>query len=81
VSAGVIVVGTMWPYDYMARSIPPRPDGPGEHAADRELLSLAHVISVPDFFSADECRRAMNLIGDRGSRSRYPLLLHNCPRS
>ncbi|WP_433385473.1 protein kinase domain-containing protein [Actinoplanes sp. CA-142083] len=57
-SAGTVLLGTMWPDEYVARSALPSAGRPDRYAIDRELLGLARVITVPDRFSAEEQRNA-----------------------
>ncbi|MGW5051557.1 tetratricopeptide repeat protein [Actinokineospora sp. NPDC004072] len=58
VRAGVVVVGTLWPDEYAARTAL-RSDGMEDpHARDRELLDMARVIDVADAFTAVENQNA-----------------------
>ncbi|MFI7602001.1 tetratricopeptide repeat protein [Actinoplanes sp. NPDC049681] len=71
VTAGLVVVCTLWPDEYAGRSAPRVPGRPDPYAGDRELLGLARVVDVPDTFSAAERRRAEELAAD--SRIRVAL--------
>lgn len=56
-TAGMIVVGTLWPhYYFMCKRLPA--DGGDVHAEDRLLLDFAEVIRVPDAFTENERQRA-----------------------
>ncbi len=66
--AGVVLVGTLWPDEYGARTAPRLPGRPDLHSNDRELLGLAQVIDVPEAFSLAERRRAEALASDRRIR-------------
>jgi hypothetical protein len=63
-AAGAIAVGTLWPDEYNCRIAPRRPGQPDPYAEQRELLGLAHVIDVPEAFTAAERRRAERLAAD-----------------
>ena len=66
--AGTVLVATVWPHEYTSRIGAGVPGQPERHANDRQLLGLAHVIDVPDDFSAAERRRAEALCTDRRIR-------------
>ncbi|MFC3736014.1 hypothetical protein [Paractinoplanes deccanensis] len=57
-AAGAIAVGTLWPEEYNCRAAPRNPGQPDVYADERTLLALAHVIDVPEAFSAAERGRA-----------------------
>lgn len=62
--AGAIVIGTLWPDEYLVKSAP-RPSGfpppPDLYRTERELLAQAHVIDVDSAFSETERARALEL--------------------
>ncbi|GAA2624160.1 hypothetical protein GCM10010436_31130 [Paractinoplanes durhamensis] len=62
-AAGAIAVGTLWPDDYNCRVAPRNPGQSDVYAEQRDLLGLAHVIDVPEAFSAAERGRAEELAG------------------
>jgi predicted negative regulator of RcsB-dependent stress response len=61
ITAGTVVVATLWPDEYSMRTIRPLAGQPDPYANDRELLHLAHVIRVPDTLSPAERRRGETL--------------------
>jgi hypothetical protein len=63
-----VLVGTLWPNEYATRTTLPLPGQPDQQADNRSLLGIAHVIDVPDAFSAAERRRAEALASDRRIR-------------
>jgi hypothetical protein len=63
VRAGTIVVGTLWPDEYVERKTLRRTDGNDIHSDDRMLLDFAEVISVPDTLTEEERQRATELAG------------------
>jgi tetratricopeptide (TPR) repeat protein len=63
-TAGVVVVATLWPDEYNTRTVPRIPGQPDPCANDRELLGLARMVSVPEVLSRDERRRAETLATD-----------------
>ncbi|WP_157437877.1 hypothetical protein [Actinoplanes subtropicus] len=63
-TAGVVVVATLWPDEYNTRTAPRIPGQPDPCANDRELLRLARMVSVPEVLSRDERRRAETLAAD-----------------
>jgi tetratricopeptide (TPR) repeat protein len=67
--AGAIVIGTLWPDEYLSRVMPAER---GEKNPDRELLRMADVIDVAGALSGDEQRRATAL-GAEDSRIRTAL--------
>lgn len=69
ITAGVVLVATLWPNEYATRIIKPAPGEPDPHADDRQILNLAHVMCVPDTFTASERGRAEALaVRDRRIR-------------
>ncbi|MBP2329344.1 thioredoxin-like negative regulator of GroEL [Kibdelosporangium banguiense] len=68
IGAGVEMVATLWPGEYAIRTAPPAVGQPDPHANDRELLGLAELVAVPEEFSAEERRRAEQLVADRRIR-------------
>jgi hypothetical protein len=64
ITARVLLAATLWPHEYGARTVPRLPGQPDAYSNDRELLGFAHVIDVPDGFSAAERRRAEVLATD-----------------
>jgi hypothetical protein len=68
ITAGVVVVATMWPEEHRTRIMSRAPGEPDPYANDRDLLGLAHIIGVPDTFSVAERRRAETLATDRRVR-------------
>lgn len=68
VTAGLVLVGTLWPHEYTTRIAPPHQGAPDPHSNDRQLLDLAQVLHVPGEFSAAERRRAEALSSDRRIR-------------
>jgi hypothetical protein len=56
-AAGGMLVATLWPNEYHA-PVQQAPDPP-----DRDLLGLAHIITVPDQFSVNERAHAQTLTG------------------
>ena len=69
--AGAIVIGTLWPGEYLA-SVAPRQNHDDPHQDDRELLRMAQVVDVADALTGAERRRAVAL-GGRDSRIRTAL--------
>jgi hypothetical protein len=63
-TAGVVVVATLWPEEYGSRTMPGIPGQPDRYGNDRELLGLAHVVTVPEALSQHERRRAEDLAAD-----------------
>ena len=59
--AGVVLLGTLWPAEYITRTALRRAEPDDPYAHDRELLDLAQVIDVNDAFSAAEQGRAQEL--------------------
>jgi hypothetical protein len=59
IAAGTVLVATMFPYEYAGKAPAIRLHQPDPHGNDRQLVELAHVIDVPDTFSAAE-RRQLN---------------------
>lgn len=57
ITAGTVVVATLWSDEYSKRTARPAAGQPDPYAEDREILRLADVIRVPDRFSAAELRR------------------------
>jgi hypothetical protein len=72
ISAGIVVVATLWPSEYSKRVTPPSCGQPDPHAEDRRLLGLAEVVNVPDTFTTNEQRRAQDL-ADTDTRIRVAL--------
>ncbi|QFZ19425.1 tetratricopeptide repeat protein [Saccharothrix syringae] len=69
VTAGALVVATLWPDQYGKRTAPAAPGRhPDRYDNDRELLGMAEVVAVPDGFSPAERRRAEALAADRRVR-------------
>ncbi len=64
ISAGAMVVATLWPVEYVTRTAPRAPGQPDRYANDRQLLGLAEVVQVPGEFSPPERRRAEELAAD-----------------
>ncbi len=69
ITAGTVLVATLWPHEYHSRTSARVSGQPDPHANDRELLRLARVIDVSDNFSAAELRRAEALAGDQRIRT------------
>jgi hypothetical protein len=69
ITAGTVLVATLWPHEYHSRTSARVSGQPDPHANDRELLRLAHVIDVSDNFSAAELRRAETLATDQRIRT------------
>jgi hypothetical protein len=67
-AAGVVVLATLWPDEVTIRSAPRISGEDDSHAEDREILKLSRIIDVPAVFSAQERRRAEQLVGDRRIR-------------
>jgi hypothetical protein len=63
-TAGVVVVATLWPDEYNPRIRKPSAGQPDPYANDRALLGLAHVLRVPETLSKAERRRAAALNTD-----------------
>lgn len=64
-AAGAVLVGTMWPEDYIVRAAHPIDGNYDQYAADRELLTIADVLDVADELSPGELARAHDLaLGD-----------------
>ena len=61
ITAGTVVVATLWPDEYSMRTTRPSADQPDPYANDRDLLRLAHTIRVPDTLSPAERRRGETL--------------------
>ncbi|GAB3862173.1 hypothetical protein [Dactylosporangium cerinum] len=57
ITAGTVIVATLWPDEYSRRTARPAAGQPDPHAEDRETLRLAHVVRVPDRFTTAERRR------------------------
>ncbi|MBG0564897.1 hypothetical protein [Actinoplanes aureus] len=82
-SRRMIVLATIWPGHYFARTAPPNPDATGldPYANDRDILGLAKVIDVPESFSVEELRRARDtddpriLVALAGGNSRVAQVL------
>lgn len=64
VAAGNVLLATLTPHEYAGRTPARMPGRPDLHANDRELLDLANVIDIPEYFSTAERRRAETLAGD-----------------
>lgn len=58
IAAGLVVLATMWPGEFTRRAVGPEPGRPDPYANDRQVLRLAHVVDVPERFSAAERQRA-----------------------
>jgi tetratricopeptide (TPR) repeat protein len=57
ISAGLVLVGTLWSDEYTSRTAARVPARPDPHADARQLLDLAHVVLVPKAFTqAERCR-------------------------
>jgi thioredoxin-like negative regulator of GroEL len=69
IAAGAAIVATMWPTEYHVRTLDPKPGEPDRYGNDRELIRLAHVLSVAEDFSSAERRRAQALADDRRIRA------------
>lgn len=63
ITAGTVVVATMWGPEYADRMVPPPTRGSDPNATGREILGLASVINIPDTFSAGELGRAEDFAG------------------
>ncbi|MFB9178644.1 tetratricopeptide repeat protein [Dactylosporangium sucinum] len=63
ITAGTVVVATLWPDEYNIRISRPRAGEPDPYANDRDLLGLAWSIEVPEMFSRAERRRGETLAG------------------
>ncbi|MFG1603773.1 hypothetical protein [Actinoplanes sp. NPDC049265] len=63
-AVGATAVATLWPDEYNCRTTPRIPGRPDPYADEREILGLAHVIDVPDEFTAAERMRAERLAAD-----------------
>lgn len=61
ITAGVVVVATLWPDEYTTRTRLRTLGQPDLHASDRELLRMARVIDVPEAFTAAERGRVETL--------------------
>ncbi|GFJ81311.1 hypothetical protein [Phytohabitans houttuyneae] len=59
--AGAVVIGTLWPDEYLARTVPRAPGTDDPYAGDRALLDLAEVVDVADTLSGEERGRAAAL--------------------
>jgi hypothetical protein len=68
ITAGAVIVATLWPHEYSSRVALPVPGQPDPHCNDRQVLDLAQVIDVPDQLSAAERRRAEALTTDQRIR-------------
>ncbi|WP_203906836.1 tetratricopeptide repeat protein [Rhizocola hellebori] len=68
IAAGLVLVGTLWPYEYTSRTTRPVLGQPDPHGNDRQLLNLAYVVHVPTEFSPAERSRAESLAGDQRIR-------------
>jgi hypothetical protein len=64
VAAGAAVVATIWPTEYRVRAADPSAGKSDQHSNDRELLRLAHVLTVPGDFTPAERHRAEALAAD-----------------
>jgi hypothetical protein len=64
ITAGTVLVATMWRNEYADRSARPEPGQPDSYANDRRVLGLAEVMEIPDAFSGAELDRAEELAGD-----------------
>jgi len=64
VTARTVLLGTLWPGEYSSRLASRTPGVLDQHANDREVLGLAHVIDVPDNFSVAERRGAAAVTSD-----------------
>ncbi|MGI5175864.1 hypothetical protein ACQEVZ_05975 [Dactylosporangium sp. CA-152071] len=63
VTAGTVVVATLWPEEYTVRTARTCTDQQDLYANDRELLGLARLIQVPETFSRAERRHGEALAG------------------
>lgn len=63
ITAGTIVVATLWPNEHAIRTIRPPTGQPDPHVNDRQLLGFARIIEVPETFSQAERRRGETLAG------------------
>ncbi|GGM22744.1 hypothetical protein GCM10007977_024920 [Dactylosporangium sucinum] len=61
ITAGTVVVATLWPDEHSVRTARPQAGQSDPYANDRDLLRLAHIARVPDTFSPAERRRGENL--------------------
>lgn len=61
ITAGTVVVATLWPDEYSMRTTRPPAGQPDPYANDRDLLRLAHTIRVPDTLTLIERRRGETL--------------------
>ena len=53
----VVIIGTLWPEFYTARTTLPEPGGDDPHVRDREVLDLAAVVRIgPEFSPAEQDR-------------------------
>lgn len=65
ITAGIVIVATLWPDEYGARATPPTTPGRSDlYADERQLLGLAHVIDVAADLSPEEQGRAEDLASD-----------------
>ncbi|MFF3726903.1 hypothetical protein ACFYYM_31555 [Streptomyces erythrochromogenes] len=64
ITAGTVVVATLWPHEYTIRTVLPPAGEPDPYDNDRRLLELAdQPIKVPETFSLAERRRGETLAG------------------
>ncbi|MFC5005358.1 tetratricopeptide repeat protein [Dactylosporangium cerinum] len=63
ITAGTVVVATLWPDEYHIRIARPSVGQPDPYANDRDLLGFAQLIEVPETFSRAERRRGETLAG------------------
>ncbi|MGI5243384.1 hypothetical protein [Dactylosporangium sp. CA-139066] len=63
ITAGTVIVATIWPDEYNIRTARPPGGQPDPYANDRELLGFARLIEVPETFSRAERRRGEALAG------------------
>ncbi|MEV0133043.1 tetratricopeptide repeat protein [Dactylosporangium sp. NPDC050688] len=61
ITAGTVVVATLWPDECGLRTARPPAGQPDPYANDRQLLGLARLIEVPETFSPAERRRGETL--------------------
>ncbi len=57
-TAGTVLVATVWPERYTAYTTPPRPGAPDSHWKERQVLDLAEVVHLRSRFSSAEIDRA-----------------------
>ncbi|GAA2767447.1 hypothetical protein GCM10010103_64890 [Streptomyces paradoxus] len=63
ITAGTVVVATLWPHEYTMRTVRPPAGQPDPYDNDRELLKLAQLIKVSETFSLAERRRGETFAG------------------